>query len=98
MEKGVLVQHFDLAAYERLCGGIVVGHNMLAWLGIASAWLPGLAFALQLLQLLPMLRVICIILIYTACNINTMLSTVVQVTDVCDAQVLSWTYLHSTAI
>lgn len=65
MVQGILVNDFDSAADERLCGSIVMGHNMLPGFCIAATALPDLApLILQLLQLLPVVSIACIILIW----------------------------------
>ena len=71
MVQGILVNDFDSAADERLCGSIVVRHNMLPGFCIAATALPDLApLALQLLQLLPVVSVACIILIWKALKLQ----------------------------
>ena len=50
MIQRILVNNLDLASYECLCCGIVVRHNVLPRLGIATPTLPNLAtLVLQLL-------------------------------------------------
>ena len=65
MIQRILVNDLDFAPDQGLSGGIVVSHNVLPWLGIATTSLPDLAaLAFQLLQLLPMLPIACVLLIW----------------------------------
>ena len=64
MVQCILVNDFDFSADERLCGSIVMSHNVLSGFCVAAAALPNLApLVLQLLQFLPVISVIGIILI-----------------------------------
>ena len=64
MVQRILVNDFDSSADERLCGSIVMSHNVLPGFRIAAAALPNLApLVLQLLQLLPVISITGIILI-----------------------------------
>ena len=67
MVQCILVNDFDSSPDERLCGSIVMGHNVLPGFCVAAAALPNLApLVLQLLQFLPVISITCIILIWKA--------------------------------
>lgn len=85
MVQGILVNDLDSAADERLCGGVVMGHNMLPGFCVAATALLDLApLVLQLLQLLPVVSIACIILIWIDMAAFTItIQPIIVVVDMC---------------